>query len=54
MNEIIYLKEKGLIKGGSLDSAVVVADPEKDKDEIKKLEKLFWLFLRRLKSVVAG
>ncbi len=41
VHEIIYLKEKGLIKGGSLDSALVVADPQKDKEEIKKLEKLF-------------
>ncbi len=41
VDEIVKLKEMGLIKGGSLDSAVVVADPQKDKDEIKKLEKLF-------------
>ena len=41
VNEIIMLKEAGLIKGGSLDTAVVVADPKNDAEEIKKLEKLF-------------
>jgi len=40
LDEILFLKEKGLIKGGSLENAIVVADPKKDKEHIKKLEKL--------------
>ena len=41
LHEIIMLKEKGLIKGGSLDNAIVVADPKRDLEEVKKLEKIF-------------
>ncbi len=41
LHEIVLLKQKGLIKGGSLENAVVIADPDKDKDELRKLEKMF-------------
>jgi UDP-3-O-[3-hydroxymyristoyl] N-acetylglucosamine deacetylase/3-hydroxyacyl-[acyl-carrier-protein] dehydratase len=35
------LKEAGLIKGGSLSNALVVADPETPEKEISKLKKIF-------------
>jgi len=41
IDEILKLKEAGLIKGGSLENAIVVADAEKDKAEIEKLQHLF-------------
>ena len=41
LHEIIKLREMGLIKGGSLENAVVVADPNTDLAELKRLEKLF-------------
>ena len=41
LHEILALKEAGLIKGGSLENAIVLADPEKDKKEIEKLKNLF-------------
>lgn len=41
LHEILALKEAGLIKGGSLNNALVLADPVKDKDEIQKLRELF-------------
>jgi len=41
LHEIIALKEAGLIKGGSLDNALVVADPNTPKSEINKLKKIF-------------
>ena len=41
INEILALKEAGLIKGGSLENALVVADAEKDQAEIAKLKSLF-------------
>ena len=41
LHEIIMLKEAGLIKGGSLDNALVVANPDTPKDEIKRLRKMF-------------
>ncbi len=41
LHEIIYLKESGLIKGGSLKNALVVADPDISKKEISKLKKIF-------------
>ena len=41
LNEIVKMREMGLIKGGSLDSAVVVADPDSDEQELRRLEKLF-------------
>ena len=41
LHEILALREADLIKGGSLNNALVLADPIKDKDEIKKLRTLF-------------
>lgn len=41
LHEILFLKEAGLIKGGSLSNALVVTDPEKDNQEIEKLRQLF-------------
>jgi len=40
LHEIIHLKEAGLIKGGDLTNALVLADPEKDQEEILKLKVL--------------
>jgi UDP-3-O-[3-hydroxymyristoyl] N-acetylglucosamine deacetylase/3-hydroxyacyl-[acyl-carrier-protein] dehydratase len=41
LHEIIMLKEAGLIKGGSLDNAVVVANPQTPTKEIDKLREIF-------------
>ena len=41
LHEILALREAGLIKGGSLSNALVLADPEKDEAEIEKLRSLF-------------
>ena len=41
LHEILFLKESGLIKGGSLENALVLADAEKDEAEIEKLKSLF-------------
>ncbi len=41
LHEILALKEHGLIKGGSLTNALVVSDPDKDKEEIERLRKMF-------------
>ncbi len=41
LNEIIYLKDKGLIKGGSLDNAIVVAEPNITKEQEEKLKTTF-------------
>ena len=41
LHEIIMLKEAGLIKGGSLDNAVVVANPQTPIEEIDKLREIF-------------
>ena len=41
LHEIIALKEAGLIKGGSLENALVVADPNTPESEIKRLKKIF-------------
>lgn len=41
LHEILALKEAGLIKGGSLNNALVVSDPDKDTAEIEKLRQLF-------------
>jgi UDP-3-O-[3-hydroxymyristoyl] N-acetylglucosamine deacetylase/3-hydroxyacyl-[acyl-carrier-protein] dehydratase len=41
LHEILYLKEAGLIKGGSLQNALVVADPDTSKEELDKLKKIF-------------
>jgi UDP-3-O-[3-hydroxymyristoyl] N-acetylglucosamine deacetylase/3-hydroxyacyl-[acyl-carrier-protein] dehydratase len=41
LHEILALKEMGLIKGGDLSNALVLADPEKDMEEIEKLKTVF-------------
>ena len=41
LHEIIMLKEAGLIKGGSLDNALVVANPDTPADEISRLKSIF-------------
>jgi UDP-3-O-[3-hydroxymyristoyl] N-acetylglucosamine deacetylase/3-hydroxyacyl-[acyl-carrier-protein] dehydratase len=41
IHEILALKEAGLIKGGSMDNALVLIDTDKDLDEIEKLKTLF-------------
>lgn len=43
LSEIAQLKQNGLIKGGSLKNAVVIADKKVDKTEQKLLSKLFGL-----------
>ena len=40
-SEIIELNNQGLIKGGSMDNAVVFVDKKMKEDEIKQLKKLF-------------
>ena len=41
LSEIEHLKEEGLIKGGNIDSAVVIVDKEIDDEEAERLNKLF-------------
>jgi len=41
LSEVEMLKERGLIKGGALDNAVVIIDKEIDKNEMKRLKDLF-------------
>ncbi len=41
INEILYLKEKGLIKGGSLENALVIAEPNMSEGELKHLQDIF-------------
>ena len=41
LHEILMLKDAGLIKGGSLKNALVVADPETPKEEIDALKMKF-------------
>jgi len=41
MSEVEMLKEQGLIKGGSLENAVVIIDKEIDTKDIDHLRKLF-------------
>ncbi len=41
MSEVEMLKEQGLIKGGSLENAVVIIDKEIDTKDINHLRKLF-------------
>lgn len=41
LNEILPLKEAGLIKGGSLKNAIVISDPEIDSEQLQKLKTLF-------------
>ncbi|MEE2858861.1 MAG: bifunctional UDP-3-O-[3-hydroxymyristoyl] N-acetylglucosamine deacetylase/3-hydroxyacyl-ACP dehydratase [Candidatus Neomarinimicrobiota bacterium] len=40
-SEILSLKKKGLIKGGSLDNAIVFKDQEINEDNINELAKIF-------------
>ena len=41
INEILYLKDKGLIKGGSLENALVIAEPDMSEAELKHLQDVF-------------
>ncbi len=41
LHDIVMLKEAGLIKGGSLENALVVADPTTPKEEIDRLKEIF-------------
>ena len=41
LSEVEMLKEKGLIKGGALDNAVVIIDKEIDNMEMERLKDLF-------------
>ena len=41
LSEIEHLKEEGLIKGGNIDSAVVIVDKEINDEEAERLNKLF-------------
>jgi len=41
LHEILALKEANLIKGGSLENAMVIADPKTPDSEIQRLKKLF-------------
>ncbi len=41
LNEVEALAEQGLIKGGDLDSALVIVDRPLDKKEIERLKKMF-------------
>ena len=41
LSEVEMLKQQGLIKGGSLDNAVVIIDKEIEENEINHLRKLF-------------
>ena len=41
IKEILQLKEMGHIKGGSLESALVIAEPDINEDELKHLQDVF-------------
>ncbi len=41
LSEIEMLRERGLIKGGTLDNAVVIVDKKMDEEELEHLRKLF-------------
>ncbi len=41
LHEILTLKQMGLIKGGSLDNAMVVDDPDTPRSKIEELQKIF-------------
>ncbi len=41
LSEVEELKDKGLIKGGALDNAVVIIDKELDKNEVNRLRDTF-------------
>ncbi len=41
LSEVEHLKEQGLIKGGSVDNAIVILDRKIDESEFDRLKKLF-------------
>lgn len=41
LHELEMLKEKGLIKGGGLDSAIIICDNDMGQKDLNKLKKLF-------------
>ncbi|MDP8232889.1 MAG: bifunctional UDP-3-O-[3-hydroxymyristoyl] N-acetylglucosamine deacetylase/3-hydroxyacyl-ACP dehydratase [Candidatus Zophobacter franzmannii] len=41
VHEILMLKEAGLIKGGSLENAVVIGEPDIDPKQLEELRKVF-------------
>jgi UDP-3-O-[3-hydroxymyristoyl] N-acetylglucosamine deacetylase/3-hydroxyacyl-[acyl-carrier-protein] dehydratase len=41
INEILQLKQMGLIKGGSLENALVIAEPDMTEEELKHLQDVF-------------
>lgn len=41
INEILYLKQMGLIKGGSLENALVIAEPNISEAELSNLQDIF-------------
>jgi len=41
LNEVLQLKEMGLIKGGSLDNALVIAEPDMSDADLKHLQDVF-------------
>jgi UDP-3-O-[3-hydroxymyristoyl] N-acetylglucosamine deacetylase / 3-hydroxyacyl-[acyl-carrier-protein] dehydratase len=41
LSEIEMLRDQGLIKGGTLDSALVIVDKELDESELKKIKEMF-------------
>ncbi|MFO7659901.1 MAG: UDP-3-O-acyl-N-acetylglucosamine deacetylase, partial [Candidatus Cloacimonadaceae bacterium] len=41
IKEILQLKEMGLIKGGSLENALVIAEPDMSEKELKHLQDVF-------------
>ncbi|MBE2189101.1 MAG: bifunctional UDP-3-O-[3-hydroxymyristoyl] N-acetylglucosamine deacetylase/3-hydroxyacyl-ACP dehydratase [Desulfobulbaceae bacterium] len=43
LTEVMELHKQGLIKGGSLDSAIVIIDKEMSSDELGELKKIFRL-----------
>ncbi|MCB5224066.1 MAG: bifunctional UDP-3-O-[3-hydroxymyristoyl] N-acetylglucosamine deacetylase/3-hydroxyacyl-ACP dehydratase [Candidatus Cloacimonadaceae bacterium] len=41
INEIMELRKHGLIRGGSLENALVIGEPEMKEDELEKLREVF-------------
>jgi UDP-3-O-[3-hydroxymyristoyl] N-acetylglucosamine deacetylase/3-hydroxyacyl-[acyl-carrier-protein] dehydratase len=41
INEVLYLKKVGLIKGGSLENALVIGEPNMSEEELKHLQDIF-------------
>jgi len=46
LSEVVQLKQNGLIKGGSLENAVIIVDKKVDKSEQKIFSKLFGLNIK--------